>query len=115
MISAPRSLIRLIIVCISLGLSISSGRTVVELWQRRDIVYVREQELLRLRRENAELEARLQDMKNSAYVEKIARNQLGMIKEGEMIVMLPEHASKSTLQINDIDLVRWRQWWRLFF
>lgn len=115
MISTPRNVIRLIIACISLGLSISAGRTIVELWRRQDVVHVREQELARLKRDNAELETRLADMKSEAYVEKVARDQLGMIKEGETIVMLPESASMSASKGVGMEEANWRQWWSLFF
>ncbi len=115
MIITPRTIVRLIIICISLGLSLSAGRTIVELWRRRDIIHVREQELTRLQKDNAEMEVRLKDMKSEAYVEKVARDQLGMIKEGETIVMLPESASSSGMNDLSVQEANWRQWWSLFF
>ena len=115
MITTPHAIARIIVALISLGLSISAGRTIIELWRRQDIVYVREQELSRLKQDNVLLEAKLKDMKSDAYVEKVARDQLGMIKEGETIVMLPENASSSASSGVGIQIANWRQWWSLFF
>lgn len=115
MINTPRNAARIILAVVSLGLSISAGRTILELWQRRDIVRVRERELSRLQQDNLQLEKKIGDMKSESYVERIARDQLGMIKEGETIVMLPENASFSGTQSTQNIMSNWRQWWGLFF
>jgi len=115
MIATPKNVMRMIVALVSLGLSISAGRTIIELWQRRDIIYVREQELSRLKRDNTQLEVKLKDMKSEAYVEKVARDQLGMIKEGETIVILPINVSSSASSGLFTQVSNWRQWWNLFF
>lgn len=46
-----------------------------------------EQEKAELEKKNQELEARLKDMDTAAAVEKIAREQLGMVKKGEKIIV----------------------------
>lgn len=115
MINTPRNVARIILAVVSLGLSISAGRTILELWQRRDIVLVRERELSKIQQDNMQLEKKILDMKSESYVERIARDQLGMIKEGETIVMLPENVSFSGVQHTQKFVSNWRQWWGLFF
>lgn len=113
--NTPRNAARIILAVVSLGLSISAGRTILELWQRRDIVQVRERELSRLQQDNIQLQQKIIDMKSESYVERIARDKLGMIKDGETIVMLPENASISGGQQAQNAVSLWRRWWGLFF
>lgn len=111
----PIQTIRIAVALISLGLAISAGRTIVELWQRRDVVGVRKQELTKIQAENNTLQDKLKDMGSDAYVERVARDQLGMIKEGETIVMLPEGAIRGRGGSEEKNMPNWKKWWSLFF
>lgn len=113
--TSSRNVARIILAVVSLGLSISAGRTILELWQRRDIVEVRERELMRLKQDTIQLEKTLLDMKSESYVERIARDKLGMIKEGEILVMLPMNATLSGEQHTQGVVPTWKKWWSLFF
>lgn len=98
-------------------LSVSAGRTIVGLWQRRDSVKDRARDLKELREKNMALQRMLQDMQEGTYVERVARNTLGLVKEGETIVLLPEangdqRAGKA--QSAAAGPIWWR-WWKLFF
>ena len=112
---SPLRIVRIAVTLISLGLAVSAGRTIIELWQRRDVVSVRERELKKVQSENDALERKLKDMAGDAYVERVARDQLGMVKEGETIVMLPE--GKADKEKNGLlqDLPNWKKWWQIFF
>ncbi len=105
---------RLMLAIISLGLAVSAGRTIVELWQQRGRVGDRERELHRIQMENNRMESELTDMKSPSYVERVARDQLGMVKEGETIIMLPQGAIRGADNTNDGVLPIWQQWLRLF-
>lgn len=111
----PIHTLRIVVALISLGLAISAGRTIVELWQRRDVVSVRKQELVKIQAENNTLQDKLKDMGSDAYVERVARDQLGMIKEGETIVMLPEGAIQGRGGGEEMNMPNWKKWWSLFF
>ena len=87
---ARHRLFKAILLTVSLGLSLSAGRTVLELWKRRDVVRDREGELTRIREENKALGRTLQDMQGEEYVERIARDKLGLIRAGETVVIMPE-------------------------
>jgi len=113
--ASPVRVARIAVTIISLGLAVTAGRTIIELWQRRDVVSVRERELRKIQAENDALEGKLTDMASDAYVESVARDQLGMIREGETIVMLPEGVVHTEKNGSDQDLPNWRKWWRLFF
>lgn len=108
--------LKLVIVIISFGLSVSAGKGVYDLWQRRDIVSLKEAELAQLKKENAQLRASLERMKSSGYVEKIARDKLGLVKEGESVLILPQsgNAAQNTGATTQEEKL-WRRWWALFF
>ena len=49
-------------------------------------------DIARLQAENARLRSEIESVKKSTYaVERIAREELGMSKKGEVIYMLPKH------------------------
>lgn len=109
------SLLHIFIFVISLGLCVRAATTIVDLWHRRDIMRVRQQELDAKKSENAKMEAQLKDIQGDAYVEKIARDTLGLVKDGEAIVLLPNRASGIENREKEGDVPNWRKWWELFF
>jgi cell division protein DivIC len=111
----PMKIARVLIAMISLGLAVSAGRTIVELWEQKGRVGEKERELTRVLTENKRLESQLTDMKNPSYVERVARDQLGMVKEGETMVMLPQGGANAEGRGNSGELPVWQQWFRLFF
>ncbi|HLD25173.1 MAG TPA: septum formation initiator family protein [Patescibacteria group bacterium] len=120
MIVERRQITRGILAFVSLGIILSAGRTIIDLWQRRDVLEARKHELAKLREENEALEHTLQDMQSESYVERIARDKLGMVKEGETIVILPDAVGERSFdktqdgQMNN-NLPNWKKWWKLFF
>jgi cell division protein FtsB len=108
----PR-LLRLIIVLVSLGLSIGAVRTIVDLLHRKGIVAQRQAELVAKKAENEQLRAQMQDVQSEGYVERVARNTLGLVKEGESIVLLGGKESEAVQENHEEP--NWMKWWRLFF
>lgn len=106
---------RTLIIIVSLGLCLSASRTIFGLWQRRDIVKEREGELIQIKEKNKELERQLTDIQSEGYVERIARDKLGMVKVGEMILILPDRAASGKPRDEDNGGANWRKWWKLFF
>lgn len=107
-------IVQFLVFVVSLGLCLSAIGTILDLWHRKDIVSTRQTDLTTITKENQKLEQQLQDTKSSDYVEKIARNKLGMVKDGESIILLPEVGSKPQVQ-QEITEPHWKIWWRLFF
>lgn len=107
---------KILVWVISLVLCLSAGSTIINLWARRGIVSEREADLVRLQEENKTLENALQDARGEQFVERIARDKLGMVKPGETIVIMPgstETAGGETKNKSNVAL--WRQWLELFF
>jgi cell division protein FtsB len=79
-------------------LSVDFGRKALENYQiKHQVEWLREQVDVE-RETNAELQERLQYVSSDAYVEKIARERLKMVKDGETAVMvIPVSTEESSL------------------
>jgi cell division protein FtsB len=67
-----------------------SNRGIAELQQARKRVAGLKADIARLQSENARLRSEIESVKKSTYaVERIAREDLGMSKKGEVVYMLP--------------------------
>jgi cell division protein DivIC len=106
-IAALGIIIFLLIVIRNLIMSISSlsGETTVTSLKS---------ELDEKKKENAFLKQQLKNVQTEAFIEQEARNKLGLVKEGEYIVLLPppeEEQQKAKIK----DKPNWQKWWDLFF
>jgi len=78
---SPLKLFVVGIICGCLALTIvPRAQTVIELDQRKQALEIQKAELLR---KNQQLEKDLQQTDTPQYIEKIAREKLGMVKPGE--------------------------------
>ncbi|HCM82250.1 MAG: Septum formation initiator [Candidatus Gottesmanbacteria bacterium GW2011_GWB1_44_11c] len=112
--------IRWIILLVSIFMIISLSRSVVDLWERRNIVQEEQKRLSQLEKKHEELTKKLEMVQTSAFVEKEARDRLGMAKEGETIIImgespLPQNTGKAPQPGNSPMLPNWKQWWKIFF
>ncbi len=69
---------------------------------------------------NKELKAQLEEVSSADYIEKQARDKLGLAKEGEILVVIPEERIKQVLGLQkettqEEKLPNWLGWIRLFF
>jgi cell division protein FtsB len=63
--------------------------------------------------ENARLKARLEEVTSSAFVEREAREKLGMGRKGEVIVILPDR-NGGEAEKQDKELANWEKWWKAY-
>jgi len=111
------SFARLIIGVVSVFVSVGLVRSIIGHWQKRTIVTDR-QEAYRLEQaRNQELTRKLEEATSSAFVEKQAREKLGLVKPGDTIVLLDTSQNPELNdQINTDDgIPNWKKWWKLFF
>lgn len=116
--------IRLLIAVIGLFTVISLSRSVWRLWRKQDVVGERQVVLEREKAVNDRLKKELEEAKTPAFVEREAREKLGMVKEGETVVIMPnppageagdklpmpnERAEEKTAEA----ISNWKKWWRL--
>jgi cell division protein FtsB len=71
-------------------------------------------------RENQDIQNRLETMRSETFIEKQLRDTLGLAKEGEIIVILPddEIVRKFAPEVEEVEDVlpdpNWRKWAKLF-
>ena len=71
-------------------------------------------------KENSDLQLRLENVRESLYIEKQLRDGLGMAKEGEVVLVLPDDEILRKLAPNDIyeeeslPDPNWKRWKNLF-
>jgi len=92
-----------------------------DIWKRRYILGDRQAELARIEAENKHLKRELEDIQSPEFIEKEARNTLGLIKPGEVIVILTSpiasptgNSSQFGLVAGEADQVGWKAWLKLF-
>ncbi len=77
------------------------------------------EELYKLEVKNKELKKILTEIKSTDFIEKVARDKLGLVKEGEIVVIIPDEALQRVLgeskKLEDIKLPNWLGWWKVFF
>lgn len=109
-------LLQYAIFIISLGLCLSATGTIIDLWHRKDLLTTRQNDLNRILSENRKLSQQLRDSQTDSYVERIARDKLGLVKDGEAIILLPPSSKEgSTRTSDDAKKPNWQKWWSLFF
>jgi len=123
---------RWIIIAISLFVIASLARSVVDLWQRRSIVEQEKKRLSALEKKHEELTKKLEMVQTPMFIEKEARERLGMAKEGETIILmnnasrtesvegsLPEQAQSHPIGMQSGESLQqipyWKRWWMTFF
>ena len=92
------------------------SQSVVRLIGRKSMLKVKQEELVRLQKEQENLQNKLKLAQTPEFIEKEAREKLNLAKIGETIVLIeqeeliPYNASLIPNQIPN-----WKKWWNLFF
>ena len=113
--------LRLLLMFISILLAVSLVRNVVRINKVNQKIKEARLRVEKLKKENEELEARLESVKTEEFVEKQLRDKLGLAKEGETIVVLPDEeilrklAPRHEEEEDVLPDPNWKKWLKLFF
>ncbi|MCL4360507.1 septum formation initiator family protein [Patescibacteria group bacterium] len=117
--NTKRRIIRFFIIIVSVVSVVSLSGSIVDLWQKRSILRERESEVSTLQHEQKSLNKQLQDAQSPEYIEREARNRLGLAKPGETVVLLPNGGTQAMTSPQQGKTggasPHWREWWKLFF
>lgn len=108
-------LLNLIIIIIGLLLIVNLTRSISQLVGSGDKIGQAKKEMELSQKKNSELQAKLKEAQSQAFIEKIARDKLGLAKEGETVVILPPIEPEATKSGEETNLPNWQKWWQLFF
>lgn len=106
----------ILLLIFGLYLIVSSGKSIIYLWNTGKRVDVAEEKLFKAQKKNQELKKRLAEIRSQEYIEKIARDELNLGREGESVIILPEdiqQQAESKPQIKSTS--NWQKWYQLFF
>lgn len=106
------------ILAICLFLSFGLLRTIIEGVQKNGIVSERKRQLAEVQAENQRLKQEIAFADSPEFLERVARDKLGLAKEGETVVLMSSPAAVRALRPAtepEADAPSWRLWWKLFF
>lgn len=108
---------KLIIIGISIILIIGLCGSLADIWSKRDVVGIREEKLIKIKKEHEVLKKKLEETKTSAFIEREARERLGLVQPGETIVLFDKNGQSEIVEKGDAipSMPKWKQWWQLFF
>jgi cell division protein FtsB len=106
-------IIVIIFAVVSLGLASGIFRSIERNYRLSQTLKDRQMVVERLERKHDELENSLFEATQSSFVEREARDKLGLIREGEVIVLAPrfEASSSSGSHVEATMSSNWQQWW----
>jgi cell division protein FtsB len=111
-------LVRLGFAILCVIVSIGLLRSIIGHLRRTDVVGESRDTLVKEQKRNQELKDRLKEATSAAFIEKQAREKLGMAREGETIVLIDKSQSlriNNQTGISAEKLSNWKRWWKLFF
>jgi cell division protein DivIC len=101
-------------------LGVSTARKALEVYQLRQQAGQIQQEIDRLEARNVELRRQIEYLKSSEYLEKAAREELGLVKEGDVpVVVVSPREKEPPAEAPPRPLApptpNWQRWWDFFF
>jgi cell division protein FtsB len=92
------------------------SQSVLRLMGRKSILKTKQEELLRLQKDQEALQNKLTLAQSPEFIEKEAREKLNLGKIGETIVLIEEgEVQAQTKEKEKIAMPNWKKWWNLFF
>ena len=80
----------------------------------------KETDVEKLKVKNSELQKKIEELGSEVYIESQIRNNLGLVKEGEIVVVLPDPELLRKLapvyekEEKELPIVNWKKWLNLF-
>lgn len=108
------------IVFLSLLLLISLVRNIARIKKAGEKITAAQQRVEDLEEEQEELKERIEEVNSQEFIEKQLRDKLGLAKEGEVIIVLPEEevlrklAPKPQIEEEMLPDPNWKKWAKLF-
>jgi cell division protein FtsB len=84
------------VVVLAVGLVVYGGNGVARVWQMRRELEALERDLTTLRARHEQLAATVDRLRHDpAYIEKLAREEMGMVRAGETVLKFPSAPARS--------------------
>jgi cell division protein FtsB len=106
---------RLMIILVSFLVCYELLGSIISNVQRIDSVAGRKAVLEKEQKRNEALKEELRVATSASFLEKQAREKLGLVKEGETIILMGKPDQSEGQQTTQTPQDRWERWWKLFF
>jgi len=120
--SKARRVVRFISFAVGVVFSISLIRNALDFYRSGDRIDEASSKVSELEKVNQELRERLEEVQSQEYIERESRNKLGLAREGEIVVVLPDEEvlrklapPKREEEKDELPEPNWREWLDLFF
>lgn len=111
-----KKLAAIIIVLFLLFLIRSILFSISNLLKNEKTIFTLNQDLFDKKRENIFLTEKLHYVKSKEFIEQSARDKLGLVRQGELIVVAPPPPPASrAAEVKKEKEVNWKKWQKLFF
>jgi cell division protein FtsB len=111
----------LVLLAISLLMLVSLTRNIIKVREAKERLKEKEAYIEKIKGENEELSQKAKIFKSEEFIEKQLRDKLGLAKEGETIVVLPDEEIIKKFAPSDekeeeiLPDPNWKKWFKLFF
>lgn len=106
--------LRILVFGLGVFLIVSLSRSIIDIWQKGGLLDKEEERLAKARLENEELAKELERLQSPEYIEKQAREKLGLGREGEVVVVLPPQVGSPSPEVKiapkQPEKAVWQQW-----
>lgn len=102
-------------------LIVSLVRNAAKVMEAKERIRGQEKKVVKLKEENESLKEKLREVESPEFIEKGIREKLGLVKEGETLVVLPEEevlrkvAPQTAKEEDSLPVPNWKKWVKLFF
>ncbi len=110
-----------LLIFIFLLMFVSLIRNILRVVESNKRIEKAQDQVERLKKENEELEEKLAVTKSEGYIEKQLRDKLGLAKEGEIVIVLPDEKILETLapkleeEEETLPDPNWKKWLKIFY
>lgn len=108
-------LVQIVIIVVSVYLSYTLSKSLLELYQARDRVTTQQRRLDEAKSENLALKERLEDVRSLDFLEKEARERLNMQLPGEVVIVIEGVKSDKKREPGrgEVKVPNWNKWMKL--
>lgn len=103
---------------LGLYLIVSLSRNIFTFIKKGEEIKRQNLKLEELKQENIELKKRLEYVSTPSFIEKEARDKLGLARVGEQVVVLPKNVEEIVFPKEEEkpkELPNWKKWYKFFF
>jgi cell division protein FtsB len=116
-----QKILSFLILVVGLVLIVNLSRQIVSSWRAGERIERAQRKVEEARQENRELKEELRYVQSDEFLEREARDKLHMVKEGEMIVVVPKEVVEEELdrarrekEVPE-EIPNWKLWKEAFF